>query len=67
MDPFVYIFSTLIFVLMSILLKNSCFEGPNADAQRQVKAASKFRKWGGWSSGMHNLIDLDLKLKDNYL
>lgn len=53
-----------IFLLTSIVLKGSTFDGAGSDATKQVNAAAHFNKWGGWASGMHKFAGGKARMKD---
>ena len=63
MDIFIYLISLTVFIITSYLLTKITFDAKNNDPYKQMAAAANFKKWGGWSSGMHKIFDKGL-MKD---
>ena len=62
-DILIFLTSFTVFIAISYLLTKMTFDSMHSDPQKQLNAAANFKKWGGWSSGMHKIFDKGL-MKD---
>ena len=65
MIHFIVLFTSIsIFVISSLYLRDSSFDGLGSDALKQVRTASNHRNWGLWPSGMHKFAEGKSWMKD---
>lgn len=65
MIHFIVFFTSIsIFVISSLYLRDSSFDGLGSDALKQVRTASNHRNWGLWPSGMHKFAEGKSWMKD---
>jgi hypothetical protein len=56
--------SLIVFITVAYYLKDSSFDGVGSDSKKHIYAASQFKNWGLWPSGMHKYAHGKAWMKD---